>query len=137
MQPRVQLLDNVIDECGVDADKGKLQQITDTQSPRHAKELRSFLGLASYYRRFIKEFARTASPLWEKTLEKINLEWTSAMQHAFETLKRALITAPVLSYPDFTKPFGVATDASKRAVSAVLSLNDENGREHPIQYTSH
>ncbi len=136
MQPRVQLLGHTIDRYGFHTNEDKVQKVRDAQSPGDAKELRPFLGLSSYYRRFIKGFAKIASPLSEKTLEKVDFEWMSEMQQAFETLKQALITAPVLAYPDFTKPFIVATDASKRAIGAVLSQKDENGREHPIHYAS-
>ena len=129
MRPRVQLLGHVIDECGVHTDEYKLHKIRDAQPPGDARELRSFLGLASHYRRFIKESAKIASPLSEKTLTKVDFGWTSEMQEAFETLKQALITAPVLAYLDFTKPFIVATDALNRPIRAVLSQKDENGRD--------
>ncbi len=136
MQPRVQLLGHIIDRYGVHTDKDKVQKIRDAQSPGDAKELRSFLGQASYFRLFIKRFAKIASLLSEKVSEKVDFEWTSEIQRAFETLTQALITAPVLAYPDFTNRFIVATDASKRAIGAVLSQKDENGREHPIHYAS-
>ena len=66
--------------------------------PSNRKELRLFIGIASYYRRFIKGFAKKASPLTEKTSENVSFEWTDSMQNAFEALKEALTTAPVLAY---------------------------------------
>ncbi len=76
-------------------------------------------------------------PTVEKTSDKVEFEWTLEIQKAFDTLKQALITAPVLAYPDFAKPFVVATDASEKAISAVRSQKDENGREYTIHYVSH
>ncbi len=113
MQSRVQQLGNVIDKCDVHTDEDNVQKIRDAKPPGDAKKVRYFLGSASYYRRFIKGFAKIVSPLSEKTLEKLDSEWTNEMQGAFETLKQALITASVLAYHDFTKSFIVATDASK------------------------
>ena len=113
MQSRVQQLGNVIDECDVHTDEDNVQKVRDAKPPGDAKEVRYFLDSASYYHLFIKGFAKIVSPLSEKTLEKLDFEWTNEMQGAFETLKQALITASVLAYQDFTKSFIVATDASK------------------------
>lgn len=94
------------------------------------------MGLASYYRRFIKGFAKIAGPLTEKTSESVKFEWTGEMQEAFEELKNSLSSPPVLVYPSYDKPFIVSTDASNKAVGAVLSQLDDNGREHPIHYAN-
>ena len=107
-------------------DNVKVEKLRNAGRPRDKKELRSFLGIASYYRRFIKGFAKIASPLTEKTSEKFEFEWTEEMQKAFEMLKEALTTAPVLVYPDYQKPFIVSTDASSIAVGAVLSQRDKD-----------
>ena len=69
-------------------------------------------------------------------MEKFEFEWTPSVQKSFETLKQALTTAPVSAYPDFSWPFLVAIDASSAAIGAVLSLLDENGREHAMYYAS-
>ena len=136
MQPRVELLGHYVDADGVHVDHAKVGKIRNAIAPRDRKSLRSFLGLASYYRRFIKGFAKIAQPLSEKTSENAQYEWTDRMQAAFERLKDALTTAPVLVYPDYSKQFIVSTDASSIAVGAVLSQKDDNGREHPIHYAS-
>ena len=120
MQPRVGLLGHCIDKGGIHTDGRKVQTIRDAHASRSRKVLRSFLGIASYYRRFIKNFAKIARTLLEKTSEKVEIEWAPSMQKSFDTLKQALTTAPVLAYPDFSKPFLVATDTSSAAVGAVL-----------------
>ncbi len=134
MRRRVELLDHVIHKHGVYTDDKKVQKIRCAQSPHDAKELRSFLVLASFYRRFIQGFAKIASRLSEKTSEKAELEKIDDMRAAIDNLKEALTTAPALAYPDFGKPFIVATAASCRAILAVLSQKDDNWREHPIHY---
>ena len=136
MQPRVELLGHYVDKDGVHTDDVKVERIKNALPPRTRKELRSFLGLASYYRRFIRGFARIALPLTEKTSNNVDFTWTEEMQKSFGTLKEALCTAPVLVYPDYDKPFIVSTDASSRAVGAVLSQLDDEKREHPIHYAS-
>ena len=136
MQPRVELLGHFVDKDGVHVDGVKVERIRNAHPPTTRKELRSFLGLASYYRRFIKSFAKIAGPLTEKTSESITYEWTDEMQMAFEELKESLTKPPVLVYPNYGKPFIVSTDASSKAVGAVLSQLDDNGREHPIHYAS-
>ncbi len=93
----------------------------DAIPPTTRKELRSFLGLASYYHRFIPVFARIARPLNEKTSDNVTFIWSEDMQTAFEELKLQLTSAPALAYPNYEKPFVVSTDASSKAVGAVLS----------------
>ena len=100
------------------------------------KELRSFIDLASYSRRFIKGYAKIANQSTEQN-PKIGLfEWTLSMQNAFETLKESLTTAPVLPYPDQDRLFIVVTDASSKAIRGLLSLLNWDGRGHPIHYAS-
>ena len=93
----------------------------------------SFLGLASYYRRPIKNFAKIAGPLTEKTTEKVEFEWNNDMTLAYGKLKETLCASHVLLYPTYKKPFIVSTDASSRAVFAVLSQLDDDSRKRPIQ----
>lgn len=118
------------------ATKTGINRIRNASPSTNRKDLRSFSGLSSYYRNFIKGFAKIAHSLTEKTSESVKFEWTEDMDKAFESLKTALTTAPVLIYPDYEKPFIVATDTSNTAVGAVGSQLDEDGRENPIQYAS-
>jgi len=94
--------------------------------------IQAFIGLAGYYRKFIEDFSKIAKPLTKKG-EKF--EWTTLQQHAFETLKTKLISAPVLKYPDFNEEFLVTTDASDYAIGAVLTQG-KVGQDCPIAYAS-
>ena len=104
--------------------------------PASQKEVRQFVGLVSYYRRFIQNFATIAKPLHRLTEKNAHFKWTSQCQAAFELLKQCLITAPVLTYPNYRKPFILDTDASDTGIGAVLSQIDDNSREQVIAYAS-
>ena len=136
MQSRVELLGYCIDKEGIHTDGRKVQTIRDFQPPSSRKQLRYSLGIASYYRRFIKNFAKIARPMSEKTSEKVEFGWTPSMQKSFDTLKKALTTVPVLAFPDFNRPFLVASGSSSAAVGAVLSQLDKNGRQFQMYYAS-
>ena len=136
MQPRVEQLGHFIYKEGIRTDERKMRTIFDACQPRSRKELRSFLRIASYYRIFIKNFAKIARTLSGKTSEKVGFEWTPLMQKSSDTLKQQLSTTPVLAYPDFSNPLLIATDASSAKFGAVSSQLDENGREHPVYYAS-
>ncbi|XP_028776266.1 uncharacterized protein LOC114733022 [Neltuma alba] len=127
---RIEYLGHVISERGVEMDESKVKAIQDWPQPTNATQLKGFLGLSGYYRRFIKKYAQIASPL-TKLLGKDAFDWTNEAQCAFETLKEAIIQAPVLILPDFTKPFILETDASGIGLGAVLSQDG-----HPIAFFS-
>lgn len=115
----------------------KVEAIRDWPIPQTKKQVRAFLGLAGYYRRFVPEFSSVATPLTElirKTAPN-KIKWTESTEEAFVKLKDILCSGPVLGVADFTKPFIVQTDASEVGVGAVLSqiIDDE---EHPIMYLS-
>ena len=103
--------------------------------PTTSKELSSFLGLASYYRRFIKNFAHVAAPLHALIHKGKPWQWTTECTEAFFELKKMLISAPVLTLPDFSKSFVLDTDASGEGLGAVLSQTI-NGMEHVNAYAS-
>ena len=136
MQTSVELLRHTVDKNGVRVYEQKVEKVRDAIQPTTRRELRSFLGLASYYRRFILGFAKIARPLNKKTPDKVKLVWSEGMQAAFKELKVKLTSAPVLAYPYYEKPFVVCPDASSKAVGVVLSQADENGRGHSVQYAS-
>ena len=102
------------------------------------KQVRTFLGLSGYYRKFIRNYAAVAVPLTDLTKKSapIKVEWSAECEQAFETLKQRLCSAPVLRSPDFEKEFILQTDASERGIGAVLSQKDENGEDHPIAFFS-
>ena len=106
--------------------------------PETKKQVRSFLGLTGYYRKFIPHYATIAAPLSDLTrkTKPMKVKWTPDCADAFKKLKQILCSAPVLQSPDFGKAFILQTDASDRGVGAVLSQLDEQGNDHPIAYFS-
>jgi hypothetical protein len=135
-QRKVEFLGHTITSEGVGPEQHKIDAVRDWPQPTNLKELRSFLGLASFYRRFVKNFAHIASPLTDATKkEKTVWSWTPSMQAAFERLKTALITAPVLLTADQNKPFVLRPDASIAAIGAVL-LQDQGQGLQPVAYES-
>ena len=105
-------------------------------SLRNVRQLRTVLGLFSYYRRFMKNFSKLVAPLNDLLKKDHKYEWILQYQQIFEDIKEMMTTAPILSYPNFNKPFILSTDASTSGLGAVLSQKDEEGKEHPIWFAS-
>ena len=118
---------------GISADPAKVKAVEDFPRPQNLKQTRSFLGLASYYRRFILSFSKIATPLFALTKKDAPFEWTTSCEDAFERLKLLLTTAPVLAFPDFSCDFHLETDASGLGLGAVISQEQADG---PIAYAS-
>uniref|UniRef100_A0A3B3SBH5 Gypsy retrotransposon integrase-like protein 1 n=1 Tax=Paramormyrops kingsleyae TaxID=1676925 RepID=A0A3B3SBH5_9TELE len=137
-QGKVKFLGYVIQPGEVAMDGQKITAIMDWPPPRTLKELQRFLGFANFYRRFIRNFSQTAAPLTSLTRGKpTRLPWTSVEEQAFDRLKRAFCTAPILKQPRPELPFEVEVDASESGVGAVLIQRDpETGRRHPCAYFS-
>jgi len=129
-------LGHIICEKGIAPDPTKIETVQKIQPPKNTTKLRSFLGLVGYYRQFIKNFSAIAQPLNQLLHKDEPYYWGSKQQQAFEKLKEKLVTAPVLAYPDFSKRFILATDASYYGFGATLSQKDRDGKEHPIAYAS-
>ena len=127
-------LGHVITSKGISLDPDKVAAVKDYPVPTNVKELRAFLGLSGYYRRFVKSYANIATPLYHLTSKGVPFEWSTDYKTAFEHLKSALISPPILAYPDYERPFKVFTDASSFAVGGVLSQDDTEGNEHVISY---
>ena len=106
--------------------------------PETKTDVRSFLGLVGYYRKFIRDFSNIAAPLSDLTKKgaPIKVTWTPDCERAFKLLKEALTSSPVLVNPDWGKPFVVQTDACERGIAAVLSQFDDDGQDHPVVYLS-
>ncbi|KAI5352798.1 hypothetical protein L3X38_005690 [Prunus dulcis] len=129
-QSTVDYLGHTISEAGVSVDKKKIQCIDNWPRPGTVKGLRGFLGLAGYYRKFVHHFGTISKPLTD-LLRKDNFHWSLAADSAFQALKTALTTTPVLRLPDFSKQFVVESDASNNGVGAILSQE-----QRPIAYLS-
>ncbi|WVZ02924.1 hypothetical protein V8G54_023730 [Vigna mungo] len=127
---QINYLGHTIEGNGVHMDKDKVQAVLEWPQPRNIKQLRGFLGLTGYYRRFIKGYASLASPLTE-LLIKNAFQWNQKATKAFLSLKQAITSEPVLALPNFEVPFEIETDASGIGVGAVLIQN-----KHPIAYFS-
>ena len=129
-------LGHCVSSKGVHTDPSKIKAVQDLPPPTDLDKLRSFLGLAGYYRRFIPQFATMAAPLTELTKKGIPFKWTEQHQTAFETLRALLCSAPILAYPQFDRPFILQTDASNVGLGAVLAQLDDNGHERVVSYAS-
>lgn len=128
----------VVDEHGLRTDPDKVASILNFRTPTSAHDVKVFLGTCSWYRRFIRNFSTIAAPLNKLTSKGKNapkFEWSDEAEEAFNKLKDALVSAPILAVPDFEKPFVVHCDASAYGLGGMLS-QDINGREHPIAYVS-
>ena len=132
----LKFLGYIVTKEGIQTDPAKIQKIIDYPIPKTVTQVRSFLGIASYYRRFIKNFAAIARPLHEQTKTKKKVPWTMKTTESFNQLKKLLTTAPVLARPDFSKEFILVTDASKLGLGCVLTQLDDDGKEHPIIFAS-
>ena len=134
----VKYLGHVISVRGVLPDPDKTDQVKSFPTPRDVTQVRQFLGLASYYRRFVPKFAKIAAPLHALLKKENTFEWTSECTVAFNLLKDALTSPPVLVYPKFgpDSEFILETDASYVGLGAVLSQRQEDGKVHPIAYAS-
>ena len=129
-------LGHVVSESGIRTDPEKTNVVKNWKRPENVSELRSFLGLVSYYRRFIKDFANIAKCLHALTSKNSKWQWTQECEDAFELLKGKLTTAPILGYPDVNGgEFVLDTDASNYAIGAVLS-QIQDGDERVIAYAS-
>ena len=113
----------------------KVKAIADWPTPKRVFDVRSFLGAAGYYRKFIRDFSALAAPLTELTKERVEWHWSAVQQSAFDALKQAIQSAPVLALPNDNLPFVVQTDASGFAVGAVLQQDQGDGLR-PIAFLS-
>lgn len=151
LQTRVKYLGHILSAEGIETDPDKIESIQNWPTPQNAKQLRSFLGLASYYRKFIPNLSKIASPLHEllggpkrrKGKAKFSPPpivppwvWSKRHSDAFQQIKDCLTSPPVLQYADFSKPFILHTDASTQGLGAALYQLDNNGQERVIAYGS-
>jgi hypothetical protein len=116
----IKFLGHTISQDGVSVDLEKVQEVMDWKPPTTVRQIRSFLGLAGYYRRFILDFSTIAKPMTELLKKGFKYEWSQKCEDAFHTLRQHLTTAPVLAQPDNTKPFEVYCDASSTRLGCVL-----------------
>ncbi|GJY88493.1 retrotransposon protein, putative, ty3-gypsy subclass [Tanacetum coccineum] len=128
---KVQFLGHVIDSEGIHVDPAKIESIKDWASPKTPTEIRQFLGLAGYYRRFIEGFSKIARPMTKLTQKSVKFDWGEKAEAAFQLLKQKLCSAPILALPEGSENFVVYCDASHKGLGAVLMQ-----REKVIAYAS-
>ncbi|GKC59289.1 putative reverse transcriptase domain-containing protein [Tanacetum coccineum] len=129
--PKVQFLGHVIDSRGIHVDPAKIESIKDWASPKTPTEIRQFLGLAGYYRRFIEGFSKIAKSMTKLTQKGIKFDWGEKEENAFQLIKQKLCSAPILALPEGSEDFVVYCDASHKGLGAILMQ-----REKVIAYAS-
>ena len=134
-QKKVLYLGHIVSADGIATNPEKIESVKHCPIPVNVKQVRSFLGLCSYYRRFIKDFAKVADPLHRLTEKQRPFNWTEDCTQSFQRLKTFLTTAPILAYPRDSGKFILDTDASNTGIGAVLS-QEQDGEERVIAYSS-
>ena len=133
----IEYLGFIVSPAGISMDSAKTQVISDWPVPKNVKEVQSFLGFANFYRRFIANYSDIVVPLTRLTRKDTPFIWSPACQTAFEGLKHAFTTAPVLIHFDPKLPIVVETDGSDYAIAAILSqVTVEDGDLHPVAFHS-
>jgi hypothetical protein len=141
---RVPFLGNILSENGVSADPSKVQEVMDWKAPTTVPEVRSFLGLAGYYHRFIPDFSKIAKPMTSLLQKDHRFVWIEECEATFDTLRKLLTTAPVLAQLNIEKPFDVFCDASKTGLGCalmqegrVIAYASRQLRKHEANYPTH
>jgi len=129
------VLGHAISKKGIEVDKAKIDIIKGLPPPKNVKDIRSFLGHAGFYRRFIRDFSKIARPLTNLLGKEVPFVFTPECLKAFECLKEKLVSAPIIHSPDWTLPFELMCDASDYAMGAVLGQRINN-EPHVIYYAS-
>ncbi|CAK9821240.1 Retrovirus-related Pol polyprotein from transposon 17.6 [Anthophora retusa] len=131
LKPELEYLGHVITAEGVKPNPKKLEAVKNFKLPKTPTDIKSFLGLAGYYRKFIRNFSKIAKPLTDLTKKDTPFRWTEKEQNSFDTLKEKLCSSPVLKFPNFNEQFVLTTDASNEGLGAILSQGG-----HPCFYIS-
>ena len=140
----VGFLEHVISGEGIAVDPTKVDTVRKWEAPTSVREIRSFLGLAGYYQRFIENFSKIAKPMTELLKKDTKFKWTEECEASFQELKKRLVTSPVLILPDQRKDYQVHCDASRRGLVAVLmqegrvvSHASRQLKPHELNYATH
>ena len=132
----VSFLGHVINEKGIQVQQHKVRSVAAWPTPTTRRQVKAFLGLTGYYRKFVEGYSKLALPLTELTKLDHKWTWGAAEQQAFDQLKERLTTAPILAHPDPSRQYILNTDASGFAIAGVLSQEQQDGTVRPIAYFS-
>jgi len=133
---KIGFLGVIIGPNGIEMEEEKVDGVLSWPEPKNVKDIRKFLGLANYYRRFIKDFAQVARPMNVLTRKDVKWRWEGEEQATFDKLKKIFMTRPVLAAPDLDKEFRVETDTSNYATGGVLSMKCSNGLWRLVAFIS-
>ncbi|KAL6738274.1 hypothetical protein Aduo_011837 [Ancylostoma duodenale] len=142
MEEKIAFLGHQVDRNGIHVDPDKIEKVLAYPRPTTIAQLRTFLGLCGYYRKFVLNFSKIAQPMYDLTSQKAPWKWGDEQEVAFNRLKNALTTTPVLAQPDVVsartgaRPFIIYTDASQQGVGAVLCQEGRDGLLHPLYFAS-
>jgi hypothetical protein len=140
----VSFLGHIISEGGISVDPSKVKDVLSSKTPQNISDIRSFLGQARYYRRFIEGFSKISKPMTKLLAKDNTFEWTPRRETSFQELKKRLTTAPVLTMPDMEKPFSIYCNASGQGLGCVLMQDghvvvyaSRQLRKHEEKYLTH
>jgi hypothetical protein len=140
----VEFFGHVISKEGIAVNPSKVESVLEWEAPKNVKQIRGFLGMVGYYRRFIEGFSKIAGPLTRLLLKNTPFVWSEECEASFQTLKDKLTTAPVLAVPEARKDYTVYCDASKNGLGCVLmqdrkviAYGSRQLRPHEVNYPTH
>jgi hypothetical protein len=133
---QVEFLGYVVSHEGISMDPFKIQTVLDWQTPCSLRDVQCFLGFANFYRKFIKNYSKIVMPLTELTQKNKPFTWNANATKAFDALKQAFTSAPILMHADLSKPFIIEADASDFALGSILSQTADDGKLHPVAFHS-
>ena len=136
IQASTEYVGHTITQNGIEPSKNKINALLNMPRPANIKSIRSYLGFVSYYRRYIPNFSATCEPLINLTRKNVKFSWDEKCETAFQTLKQALLNPPILAFPDPNKQFILYTDASDKAIGAILKQK-HGDVERIVHYISH
>lgn len=131
---KVEYLGHFFSSKGIEVNPKLIESVQSFPIPKSQKQVKQFMGLCNYYRKFIHKFSEIAQPLYELTKLDNSFDWTDRCQEAFDTLKTRLTSTPILVLPDMSKPFTISTDASNTAIGFILGQADSKNRERVIAF---
>jgi len=135
-QETVTFLGHKVSKDGLSVEEDKVKAIKEWPTPTNVDQVHSFIGSASYYRKFIRNFAEISSPLTHLFKKGVDFHWGEPQEKAFNELKVGLSKEPVLMAPNYKKEFYIASDASSNGIGGVVFQLDENDKERPIAFYS-